>query len=92
MAKLTKAQEKRFDEILYEITSRGLGNSSASYRELKQHLADELSIQKKEIIEKLEEKRVLSFKVNGQEGQMEKEIKYQINKTLDQAIKTIKGR
>jgi hypothetical protein len=60
MSKLTKAQEKRFDEKFLD--EYGFWNVNNVYRDggkihagrIKQHLAKELAIQKKEIYEDIE--------------------------------------
>jgi len=85
---LTKAQEKRFDERFkyknYDVLVDVGG------KEIKQHLADELARQKKEIIEKLEKmKRNDDPSIYYKDGYSPKGSKFH-NRILDQAIKTIK--
>ena len=71
MAKLTKAQNKRFDEVynqevdLVKLMSEGRSVEEVQAvaggklkKELKQHLADELARQKKEMEDKLETNEV----------------------------------
>ena len=94
--KLTKAQEKRFDEKLGVVELEGVevfveyvkdddGNIIGSdLPDVKQHLADELERQKKEIIEELEKMKE-KLDVNDTDI-MVNEFR---NQTLDQAIKTI---
>jgi hypothetical protein len=50
---------------------------------IKQFISQLLEKQVGKIVEEIEGFRVTSFKTNGQEGQTEREIKYQINKTID---------
>ena len=61
-SKLNKAQEKRLDETI-RLINESLSEMMTELSKLdkailKQHLADQLALQKKEIIEKLEKRKV----------------------------------
>ncbi len=83
--KLNKAQEKRFEKLLEIIFSKHNVNSPSMDRaSLKQHLADELALQKKESYEE-------GYKDGRHDEKhgIEKRAKEHIKK-IDQAIKSIK--
>jgi len=96
---LTKQQSKRFDERLtYIVGKKRKWKNMVTYIDIKQHLADELARQKKELIEKLEmyckinQMQATKSRLMGStayEVPQTKETKIH-NKAIDQAIKTIK--
>ncbi len=58
VAKLTKAQEKRFDEDLTEIAYSEFGRATVMIKDstkVKQHLADELVMERKKMVEEMYE-------------------------------------
>ena len=82
--KLTKDVAKRFDEASESF-------SMTDWRDVKQHLANELSNQKKEVIEELEEhKELLSIHSEPKEENAVCIVCIKIE-ALDQAIQTIKN-
>ena len=84
MTKLTKAQSKRFDEKFVDKKLPQYWKEPFDPENIKQHLASELAVQKKEIIEKLEKMKVPRSEIDlysEWEGH---------TRALDQAIETIK--
>lgn len=85
MTKLTKAQEKRLRPLLGVLST---GCSLKSYKKFKRDIADELSRQKKDLIEKLEK----LDKVGAVKLKSGKIIRIEEFNLIDkdQAIKTLK--
>ena len=81
MPKLNKTQEKRFDEKFGKYFIEGFSDDG-NLQPVKQHLAKELSIQKKEILEKLGK-----FRQNLLDSTSNDRHHWVFR--LDQAIKTI---
>ena len=88
--KLTKAQSKRFDEkfeLLEGWYKDEFHNTVWMGEMVKQHLADELSRQKKDLIKELEKMRAVATMDDMSENRwIEGKSR---NETIDQAIKTI---
>jgi len=98
--KLDKAQNKRFDEFVEEYhTTTQVEPRLLPEDKVKQHLAEELAIQKKEIIEKLEKMKKIrkpthgtccTCQVCGFCYEPPSECECERNEILDQVIKSIK--
>lgn len=59
--------------------------------EISSVLESALLSDRERICERLEGEKLISYTSNGQAGQMEEEIKIEVNRTLDHAIKIVRG-